>query len=142
MEITIDFKYEDNRVIISLLPLPFEQLCTFWGNEQILKINNIHICCWDNEDNDTIINLENYLNILGSLDNINVLNAFLYNYEDYTINKLEFVIENGIIKYDDDSFLIVDFRSNSLNGIIEFTKSFCFNYLDKILIVKNFGPLL
>jgi hypothetical protein len=142
MGITIDFKYEDNKATISLLPLPFEQLCAFFSKYYILNIDNIHVCCWDEKDNEIIINSENYLNILGSLSNINNLNIFLCNYDDYTINKLEFSIENGKIKYDDDSFLVVNIQLNSLDEMIEYTKSFCFKYLNEILKNENFGPLL
>jgi hypothetical protein len=142
MEIKVDFKYEENRVIISLLPLPFEQLCLFFRNYHISRIDNIHICCWDEKENDIVINTKNYLNILGSLNSVNDLNIFLQNYDDYTINKLEFSIENEIIKYDDDSFLVVHIQSNSLNEMIEYTKSFCFKYLNEMLNERNFELLI
>ncbi|MDR0828944.1 MAG: hypothetical protein LBN95_02385 [Prevotellaceae bacterium] len=144
MEIKISLNEHNDQLTLTLLPCPSNFLFSIFKEIEIKKIEQIHICIFDeNEDNDTFINNTNLVDIIGEINTVNSIGNYLqqYNIDAYTINKLIFQTENISIIYDDDALLVLKITMENVDKMLNYAQSVIKQYVSTIANVENIDLL-
>jgi hypothetical protein len=144
MEIKMSLNEFNNMLKITLLPCPSIFLFSTFSETRIQNLEQIHICIFDEtEENDKFINNSNFVDIIGNIDTVNVIDNYLqqYDIENYTINKLFFQTENISIRYDDDALLVLEIKMESIDKMLNYAQSVIKQYVSTVANVENISLL-
>jgi len=110
-EFSFELSYNDENqlYIISYISWGFIDIIRLFDEQEKIEITNIHAIIFDySVDNDLYIKNDNISDIIGNIINLKSIVDFFTNLNfDFTINKLEFMIDEIEVSYDDDSQLVI-----------------------------------
>ena len=144
MEIEVNLSENNSALGIRLIPYPSDFLFAIFKGIKILNIEKIFITVFnENEDNDIYINTDNFTDIIGAIDTIDVLADYLqkYDYNDYLIYKLVFQTEDISVFYDDDALLILEIKMESIDETLNYARTIINQYVSTSVNVENIGLL-
>jgi len=110
-EFSFELSYNDEEqlYIISYISWGFIDIIRLFDEQEKIELTNIHAIVFDYSiDNDLYIKNDNIRDIIGNISNLKSIVDFFTNLNfDFTINKLEFMIDEIEVFYDDDSQLVI-----------------------------------
>jgi hypothetical protein len=146
MEIEMHLNERDNTLKVKLLPCPSDFLFSIFDKIEILNMKRIDITVFnenENDDNDIYINTNNFIDVIGKIDTINVVADYLqkYDFDNYCIYKLIFKTENISVLYDDDSLLELEIKMENVDKTLNYAQLIINQYVSTIVNVENLGLL-
>mgnify|MGYP001161895997 CR=1 FL=1 len=140
----LDFDEDKSAINLTIIPVTFRQVYFLFEDEEILEIERIHLCLWDENDHLWIVNNEctNVLNSIASFSDIaSIVDG--YDEENYSVNKLFVRTGNFRINYDDDSFLELEYVVDKKNLECELSvmQNICLRYIQEAINIKNIDVL-
>ncbi len=140
----LDFDEDKSAINLTIIPVTFRQVCLLFEDEEILEIERIHLCLWDENDNLRIVNNE-CTGMLNSIVSFNDIASIVdgYDEENYSVNKLFVRTGNFRINYDDDSFLVLEYVVDKKNLECELSvmQNICLKYIQEAINIKNIDVL-